>query len=502
MNIIVGGIMQESNTFSEATSGLDDFRRLLFLEGEELLADTLPGGAPMPHNELAGFRQAAQEQGVRLAPTLFMQAASSGRMRREPLDELKRLLLERLAPLLPCDGLLFAFHGAWVAEDNDDATGEFVAMLRAAVGPDVPIVISLDSHANVTRQMAANIDGLIGYRTFPHIDHAETGYRAASLLFAIARGEIARPVIRLAKAPMIVPAENHTTDRGPMLALLREAAEGERAGDSLATSLFAVQPWLDVAEMGFGVVVLGADAARAEAEAERLAALAWSKREQFAVRLYSVEEAVRLAPTEPKLGPLVISDSADSPGAGSPGDSNFVLRRLLALGAERELACLLSMVDAPAARLAVDAGEGGVVKLEVGHSISRSMGEPFAIEARVVRVGGGTFRFGGGMAAGVVANMGRCAVVAIGSISLLLMEYPVFTGDPAMYRSVGLEPADADVVLVKSASQFRAEYEKLTSRICILDTPGASTANLTGLTFRRVPRPMYPFEDHFLPEGR
>lgn len=502
MNIIVGGILQESNTFSEAPGGLDDFRRLLFLEGEELLADALPNGAPMPHNELAGFRQAAKERGVRLAPTLFMQAASTGRMRREPLDELKRLLLRRVEPHLPCDGILFALHGAWAAVDQDDATGEIVAMLRAAAGPDVPIVVTLDSHANVTRQIAANVDGLIGYRTFPHIDYAETGYRAANLLFAIVRGEMARPVIRLAKAPMIVPAENHTTDRGPMLELLREAANGERAGASLATSLFAVQPWLDVAEMGFGVVVLGADAARAEAEAERLAALAWSKRGQFAVRLYSVEEAVRLALAEPKNGPLVISDSADSPGAGSPGDSNHVLRRLLALGADRQLDFLLSMVDAPAARLAAEAGEGSIVKLEVGHTISRSMGEPLAIEARVVRVGDGAFRFGGGMAAGVVANMGRCAVVAIGRISLLLMEYPVFTGDPAMFRSVGLEPAEADVVLVKSASQFRAEYEKLTARICILDTPGASTANLASLTFRRVPRPMYPFEDNFLPDFR
>lgn len=495
MNIIVGGILQESNTFSEAVAGIEDFKRYYWRVGEEMFAAD-GDAAAAPQNELSGFRQAAREQGATLLPTLYVQAASSGRIRRESLDELKRLLFAQLAPHLPCDGVLFALHGAWAAEDNDDADGEIVAAIRAAVGPDVPFVITLDSHANVTRAIVDNVDGLVGYRTFPHVDYAETGYRAANLLFAIVRKEIS-PHVRLAKAPMIVPAESHTTDRGPMLELLREAAAGEARGDSLATSLFAVQPWLDVAEMGFGVVVLGGNAARAEAEAQRLAALAWSKRKQFDVRLHTVAEAMELALAERAAGPVVLSDSADSPGAGSPGDSNYVLRQLLSLGAADRLTCLLSMVDAPAARQAAEAGVGSVVKLRIGHTISRSVGEPLAVEGVVTRVSDGKFRFGGGTVAGMEANMGRCAVVAIGHIYVLLMENPTFTGDPAMYRSVGLEPSEADVVLVKSASQFRAEYEKLTDRIYILDTPGASTANLASLPFVNVPRPMYPFEDDF-----
>jgi microcystin degradation protein MlrC len=493
MNIVIGGLIQESNTFSEARSALRDFRHYYFRVGEELLQ---PQKA---ENELSGFlRAAAEEAGdVTLLPAIFAQAVSSGKVPRETLDALKQALLEQLGLIPECDGVLFSLHGAWVAEDNDDADGEIVDLIRGHVGPDVPIVITLDSHANVTGKIVEGVDGIVGYRTFPHIDYADRGYSAAKLLFRIVRGET-KPHLAMRKVPMIVPAERHETYRGPMAELWTEALAGERDGRSALTSLFLVQPWLDIAEMGCSVVVMDDDADRAEKEAERLAALMWGKRSLFDVKLYQVSEIVRLLETDKtRSEPIVVSDSADSPGAGSAGDSNFVLRELLRLGAERRYRCLLSMVDREAAGAAADAGEGSPVKLFVGHSLSRSVGQPLEIEGTVVRIGSGRFLFGGGTVANLEANMGRCAVVSIGTVSLLLMENPTFTGDPAMYRSVGLEPAEADLVLVKSANQFRAEYEQLSGRIYILDTPGASTANLRSLPFRRIPRPMYPFEDDF-----
>ncbi|WP_158289385.1 M81 family metallopeptidase [Paenibacillus flagellatus] len=492
MNIAIGGLIQESNTFSEAVSTLDDFKRYFYRAGDRM---ALPLQA---ENELAGFYRAGREQGVNLLPTLFAHAVSSGRIGRRTLEELKGELFAQMARLPPVDGVLFALHGAWAAEDDDDADGEIVAAIRQRVGRDVPIVITLDSHANVTRRMVGHVDALVGYRTFPHTDFAETGYRAAKLLFSIARGEI-RPCIRWKKLPMIVPAENQQTYRGPMAELWEQAREGEARGRSIATSLFAVQPWLDVEEMGCSVVAVGTDEAEAEAEVGRLASLMWTKRRQFDVALYTVSQIVDLLTEKGGGEVVVVSDSADSPGAGSPGDSSFVLRELLKLGAERRFRCLLSIVDGPAARAASEAGVGSAVKLLVGHTISASVGSPVEIEGTVLYAGRGTFRFGGGTVSGLEADMGTCAVVAIGRLSLLLMENATFTGDPAMYRCVGLEPAEADLVLVKSANQFRAEYEKLTDRIYILDTPGASTAKLTALPFRRIPRPMYPFDDDFAP---
>ncbi|MDI4647326.1 M81 family metallopeptidase [Cohnella hashimotonis] len=490
MRVIVGGLVQESNTFSTASVTVDDFRRYYMAADEELAS----GGTA--RNELSGFYLAAKERGVELLPTLYAGAVSSGRIGRTPFDELKRMLLSRIGRLRQADGVLLALHGAWCADDEDDAVGEVLEDVRAIVGPGIKIVVTLDSHANVTRRIAALADGIAGYRTFPHVDYMETGHRAACLLFDMIE-DSRRPAVAFRKVPMIVPAENQQTYRGPMRELWLEAEAGEKAGASIATSLFAVQPWLDVKEMGCSVVVVGADRARAEAEADRLAAMMWERRAAFDVELHTVEAIVGLLDGEDSGRPVVLSDSADSPGAGSPGDSNYVLRELLRLNVQHRRTALLSIVDAEAARKASAAGSGSRVKLAVGHSISTEAGLPLEIEAEVAAVGSGKFRFGGGFIKNLEADMGHCAVLAIGGLSLLVMENAVFTGDPAMYRSIGLEPAEADIVLVKSANQFRSEYEKLSSRIYILDTPGASTANIKSLNFVNIDRPMYPFDDHF-----
>jgi len=492
MNIIVGMLLQESNTFSSASSDLASFYNYFYRDGNEMLANDAPA------NELSGVVRAAREQGAYVLPTLAAHACSSGPIQRTALDRLKLNLLERIEAYPEVDGVLIVMHGAWVAEDQDDADGEILSAVREKVGRDIPIVVTLDSHANVTRSIVEQADAVIGYRTFPHIDYAETGYRAAQLLFSILRDGL-KPHMKYVKLPMIVPAEAHVTYENPMSDLWGEALKGENGGDSLATSLFIVQPWLDVAELGCSVVVVGRDAERAEREARRLAELLWNRRKQFDIELKSVEEIGDLLEAGRRDGPIVASDSADSPGAGSPGDSNAVLKQLLSIGGGERFTCLLTMVDAAAARQAAACAVGSVVKLTVGHSVSVEFGEPLEIEGVVEYASlSGTFAFGGGTVANMMANMGQCAVVRIGRIHLLLMELPTFTGDPAMYRSVGLEPLDADLVLVKSAAQFRAEYEQIRhGGIYILDTPGASTANLLSLQFKKAPRPLYPFEDGF-----
>ncbi|RKP45426.1 M81 family peptidase [Cohnella endophytica] len=489
MRVIAGGFIQESNTFSKAVPTVDDFLRYYFAADEKMAEDR------SARNELNGFYQAAEEEGVELLPTLYTGAVSSGRIGRQTLNELKEMMFGRIRGSLPADGVLLALHGAWSAEDEDDVAGEILADVRELVGPDVPIVITLDSHANVTRRMVDIVDALVGYHTFPHVDYQETGYKAAKLLFDRIRGRL-KPIIAYRKVPMIVPAENQQTYRGPMRELWAEAEIGESDGSAVETSLFAVQPWLDVKEMGCSIVVVGEDRTRAEAEADRLASLMWDKRRAFDVRLYSVPETVSLlADGREDSSPMIVSDSADSPGAGSPGDSVHVLRQLLELNAHKRFTAMLTIVDAAAARLAVAAGEGSSVRLSLGHSVSTDSGTPLEVEGTVMTIGSGKFRFGDGFIENLEGNMGTCAVIAIGGISVVVMERAVFTGDPALYRSVGLEPLKADLVMVKSANQFRSEYEKLSNEIYILDTPGASTANLRSLVFDRVPRPIYPFDE-------
>lgn len=492
MKVLIGGIIQESNTFSPVRSTMNDFRRHHFATGEDLLA-------MKTENELKGFLRAAAEEGAQVVPTLSANAVSSGVFTKEALAELAETLDDLLGKAGGCDGAYFALHGAMVAEGCDDVEGFLIERIRNRIGAEIPLVISLDLHGNVTRKMVDGVNGIVGFRTYPHVDFAPTGYRSAKLLFSMVRTG-RKPSVQLRKIPMIVPAENSQSTHGPFADLWKEAEEGERRGDSLVTSLFPVQPWLDIEEMGTSVVVVGENAEAVAREADRLADLFWQKRSEFNVRLYSVREIVKMAEGR-KEGdpPFIVSDSADSPGAGATGDSNAVLKQLLDLGVHHRLRCLLTVVDAPAVAQAVESGVGSRVTLRVGYTLNpnRSHGSPMEVTGVVRRIGDGKFYLGGGYAKNTEANMGRCVVLEIGTLSLLISEKPTFSGDPGMYRSMGLEPAQADIVMVKSANQFRADYEKLSNRMFILDTPGVSPANIKTLTYRKLNRPFYPFDDHF-----
>lgn len=487
MKVLFGGLIQESNTFNPQPSTLNLFEPQM-LQGDALLS--FEGRA----NELSGFINVGRQVGANLVPLTFASAVSGGRLNRESHHPLSTQLERAVQSNLPCDGVLLALHGATVAEGEDDVCGDLLERLRKLLGPDVPLVVSLDLHANVTEKMVQSATALVGYRTFPHTDFFETGQRAARLLFGILETG-ARPHTCWVKLPIITPAENQQTSSGPMHDLFAAALEGEQEGRSICTSLFSVQPWLDLPDLGWSVVVIGEDLSTVQPEANRLAQLAWSRRHDFNADLTPLETAARIAldPATPR--PLVLSESADSPGAGASATGVVGLRGLLEAGVHRQRTVFYTVVDAESVALCIDAGVGTNITLDVGHRLDTRHGLPLRVSGKVMHLSSGEFEFGSGYAPGTFGQMGRCAVLKMEGLSLLITERAVFTGDPAMYRSVGLEPLKADVVVVRSASQFRAGYEPIAGRILVLDTPGDSTARLERLPFVRRPSPMFPFED-------
>lgn len=489
--IVYATVIQETNSFSPTLCTIEEFRNFSFLVGQEMeqIRDV--------KNEVYGFYEAAAEEGAELVPLMSAMAGASGIASAACAKELKDLLLAQLSKQPKCDGILLMLHGAMVSEDSEDFEGDLLEELRAVAGPQIPIVATFDSHAHMTRKIVDHLDGLVGYRTYPHMDFVETGYQAAKLLFSIIRGEI-KPVMAMVKAPMILPAETMQTTSGPMAELILEARAGVDRGDALMTSLFAVQPWLDVAELGFAAVTIARDERSAAREARRLAEMAWEKRHRFAVELHRVEEIVRLADNDPGNQPYIISDSADSPSAGGTGDSNIVLSRLLQLGVQHKHRCLVCMVDAPAVAQAIAGGVGSTAELSVGYSVNKVHGEPLRITGVVTKIGEGKFKLGKGAAENQPINMGRCVVVQIGLISLLLSEIATFAFDPAIYRYMGLQPEEAKIVLVKSATQFKSCYKDISSQTFILDTIGFATCQFEKLDYRKVTRPLYPFEDNFV----
>jgi microcystin degradation protein MlrC len=283
---------------------------------------------------------------------------------------------------------------------------------------------------------------------------------------------------------------------------MAEAKRLEARPGVLAVSIFPVQPWLDIPDTGFSVMAV-ADGRRRAAEIEpmvrQLAWQAWESRRRFAVDLLPVDEAIRRA-LAAEGGPFVLSESADSTGSGSPGDSAHVLERLLALGVRER--CLVTVVDAPAVAQAIGAGVGQTVTTTVGGTLDPRYNRPVPVTGRVRVLTDGRFVSSDKKSAGVEFQMGRGAVIEAGRIAVLVTERPAFTFDPALYRSVGLEPRDAKVVVVKSPLQFRDGYGAMAKACWVVDTPGPSTARLERLAWHNRSRPLFPFDDDFEPEIR
>jgi microcystin degradation protein MlrC len=495
VRIAIGQLMEESNTFVRQQADLDHFRANQLLLGDDVTR--LRG----TRAEVGGFLEALGRAGAEVVPTIAANCVSSGPVPRKTFETLKAELLERLAAAAPLDGVLLALHGAMVLDDAPDGDGELLAAVRAQVGPTVPVVATLDLHATITPRMVEEADALVGYDTYPHIDLYETGLKGAGLVVAAARGEI-RPVTVFARSPMLVPAEGMGTGDQPMAGLLADAKRLEQRPGVLSVSLFPVQPWLDIPQTGFSVVAV-ADGARRAAEVEpvvrELAWKAWEARRRFEAHLLEVDDAIRRA-LAVEGGPIVLSDSADGTGAGSPGDSAAVLERLLALGVRER--CLTTVVDGPAVARAIEVGVGSDLTVPVGGRLDPRYSRPVTITGRVRLLSDGRFVFSDQKSRGTEGHMGRAAVIEVGSIAVLVTERPAFTVDPAFYRAVGLEPRDAKIVVVKSALQFRDGYGPFARAMWVVDTPGPSTANFTRLPWTRLSRPLFPFDDDFEPDIR
>lgn len=488
MRIAVAEIKQEANTFSPVLTTLDTFESEHLLEGDEIL-DVLAG----TNTEVRGFAERAQAEGAEIVPLIAASAVSSGPWTADCYFHLRDRLLCRLRDAGPVDGLFMALHGAMVADvpGGEDASGLLLREARRVVG-DIPLVATLDLHADVTRQMAETATALIGYRTWPHVDQAERGQEAAGLLVQTLHGRL-KPVTALSKLRMVLQVENGQTTSGPMSTLVKQARAFEAQGECLNASVFLVHPPLDLPEHGCAITIVGdGDREHAQRLADQLGREMWNLRHEFDVELVSIDEAIDRA-IRAAGKPVVLADPADSTGSGAPGDSTAILERLL----EREIACraLLPIVDEDAVKTARNAGLGATVRLSLGGKLDPIYGRPIDLEASVEWLGSPSFRFTGPVYTGVEVQMGSVAVLRVRDTHILVSEQALWTIDPGLYRAVGLEPVDAQIVVVKSPNTFRAAYGPIAYDMIVVDAPGLSTPNLHELPFRRLPRPFYPFDE-------
>lgn len=478
-------LLHESNTFIPQPTTLRHFEENLVLVGEpvrERMAGT--------HHEVGGFFEGLDQAGVKAVPVFAARAVPYGTITAEAFDSLVNRLLEALAAAGPLDGLLVAPHGATVSERARDADGYWLGRVRQQVGPDLPIVGTLDPHANLSPAMVTATQALIAYRTNPHLDQRQRGIEAASLLTRTLAGEV-RPTQAAVFPPMAINIERQCTHEAPCTGLYRLADEILKRPHVLSDSILLGFPYADVEEMGSAVlVVTDNQPALAQNLADELASYLWEHRQEFVGRLISVEDAVARASQLP--GPVCLLDMGDNVGGGSPGDGTILAQALRQRGVGPAFVCLYDPVAVEAAERV---GVGGHLTEGLGGKLDSWHGAPLAGEFVVQSLHEGTFeepepRHGGFTR----CDQGQTAIVREGQLTVMLTSRRMPPFSLRQLTSCGIVPQEFQVLVAKGVNAPLAAYAPVCPHLLRVNTPGVTTADMNALTFHHRRRPMFPFE--------
>jgi microcystin degradation protein MlrC len=489
MRIAVGQLWQETNTFNPLPTTRQDFQHLGLYRGAEMverMADI---------NELGGFIGSlrAWPERPEIAGLVRLPAWPGGRATRETFAWLRQEMLDALTAARPVDAVLLALHGSLSAEGAPDVEGEVLEGVRGLVGPGVPVVATLDLHANITAKMVRSADALVLYHTAPHIDIRDTGRRGAALLRRILVYG-ARPVTAFQKLPLVVPAERANTQEPASVShsFRKRLQEMEATAGVLAAGLATVQPWMDIPELGSAVLVVAdGDADLARSLCAEMAGEVWRRRREYLPELVPVADAVRAAHDNPE-GLVVLSDSADSTTSGAPGDSNHVLRELLRYQWPRP--ALVPLVDPEVAAEARRLGPGAAMKPLLGGKRDTRFSRPLAVEVQVERLFDARFTLSGHLG-NLAIDMGPSAVLRQGEVRVLVTSRSGPHFAPEFFQAGGFDPFAAAVLVAKSPCGFRAAYQERARQILLVRAPGCAPADFWNYPYEHIDRPLWPWDE-------
>lgn len=483
----IAGLLHESNTFLPVPTRRCHFEQGSLTQGEPLL-ERWTGSL----HELGGFLEGARIHGFQPIPLLATFAIPSGTIEGEAFEELVTTMVDRLQSALPLDGLLVALHGATVAEGFRDADGEIVRRLRLVLGQSVPMIITLDLHANVSEQMITQTNGTVMYRSNPHLDQRERGIEAAALMARTMSGEI-HPVQAIERPPLLINIAKQHTQEPPARELYEDVQTVMKWPGILSASVAMGFYYADVAEMGASfLAVADGDPALAQKAARWMAHRAWERRGEFQGHLPSPEEAVRMAGQMAK-GPVVLMDVGDNVGGGSPGDSTILMAEVL----RQQLPnALVILHDPESVQTCVRAGVRQDVNLSVGAKTDRLHGHPIPIRGKVRLISDGLFtetqvRHGGwgkydqGVTAVVETEQSHTFVLTSLRMAPMSLE---------QILSLGLQPAKKKILIAKGVVAPRAAYEPVAQKVILVDTPGSTSVNPQCFDYQYRRRPLYPLE--------
>ena len=486
MKILIAGLMHESNTFAATPADRKRFEQGSLAFGQDVIPIWRDA-----HHEFGGFIEGASRFGFDMLPSVMAWATPSGPVDDAVLDEVvDRIVADARSGLI--DGVLLALHGAMVTLKYPSADTEVLRRVREAIGVKVPLVLSLDFHANCDPRQVEYANAIVGYQTYPHIDQRQRGLLAAELLTRTIRGEI-RPVTHIAKRPMIANILGQATDREPMKGLMAAARGIERRTGILSASVMGGFYYADAPPMGPSVIaVADGDRELARSVAEELADRMWEVRKDLYVACVSPAVAVKQA-IQAKEGPVVLVDLGDNIGGGSAGDGTVILDEII----KQHAADAVVVLFAPSAvKECQRLGIGSRFSGKVGGMVDRMHGVPVEVSGIVTGLFDGTWieteaRHGGRRQ----NDQGPTAVLKLdGGTTLVFdsLQTPPFS--LGQITSLGIDPKAAKMLVVKAAVAYKAAYAPIAASIIEVDTPGVTAVNPSHFTYRNIPRPMFPLD--------
>ena len=468
MRIISGGIQHETNTFAVTPTTVDDFERDSHFGADFGEAQQIRHRFDGTNTIHGGYLKGAEESGVELVPVLNLRAYPSGMVTRQTFETLVNELVCRIEAALPADGVLLDLHGAMVTEEFEDAEAEIVRRVRLLVGEAMPIVVTLDLHANISPALPAVADAVIGFDTYPHVDMGDRGYEAVLLIKQIVDGDV-KPCMAYRQLPLLTLPPMQCTLREPMDGFLDYLRQLESQDGMLTATVAMGFPFADIDCMGVTVVaVANGDQGLAESVVDELSQHLWKLKEQLQPQLVTIQEA--MVQSRSADGLVIFADGSDNPGGGAPCDGTVALAALIE--AEFEGAVVATLCDPQAVRVANQAGEGACVQLSLGAKVDDLHGETLEVDAQVVKLGDGQFVFGGPMAQGLSDTMGDTAWLEIKGVRVVVTSVRKQCIDRNMLKVAGVELDSVSLLVLKSAVHYRADYGPYAALMLDADTPG------------------------------
>lgn len=471
MRIAIGGFHHETNSFSPILTSYEAFCTAggwpALSVGEEII-DRLNNTYNIP---ISGFMQAARTH--ELVPLIWCDACPGGPVTSDAFERISLILLERLEQSMPVDALYLDLHGAMITEDHLDGEAELLTRIREIIGDDIPVIVNLDLHGNISEAMVNLADICIAYRTYPHVDFADIGKEALRQLEAY-KGSILKS---FTKFPFLIPLTSQCTLIEPTHTIYQTIKEKEHIKGISSISFLTGFPPGDTPDTGPTLLVYGTDQKTVDNVTQELTAFINQCQPQFQSKLWQPDEAISYAIQNYRNKPFILADTQDNPGAGATSDTMGIIQSMISQHAKGVVGCIH---DPNAATRAHEAGVGNNLTLALGGKTS----EPLKAEFKIIALGDGNFTATGPMYQGTPMQLGKMALLQTDNVKIIVSSIKQHTADQSIFRHVGIEPSKEPIVVVKSSVHFRADFEPIAEEVLIVEAPGMNIEDPRKLPYR------------------